>query len=193
MNQTVNNATRLSQPMTDIRDIKPLEALPAIDWLRVGLAAGAVILLIVLAWLCWRRWRKRTTPQIVTPPLPAHEQAYRDLDLLASLDDLEDKPFYFRLSHILRTYLEARFGIRALEMTTEELLPVLKATDMNRESVLAVREFCATGDLVKYAGSRQGVRTREQDLAVVRGVVDRSRGWTDTDDDTDRARTAEPG
>ncbi|WP_462323784.1 hypothetical protein [Desulfoplanes sp.] len=175
MNQTLTNATHLSHPMTDIRDIKPLQSMPSIDWRMVGMTAGTVVLVIVLAWLCWRRWKKRTTQEIVTPPLPAHEQACRDLDLLASMDDLGDKPYYFRLSHILRTYLESRFGIRALEMTTEELLPALEKTGMEQKGIRSVKNFCATGDLVKYADSRQDENKRHNDLTMVRELVDTTR------------------
>ncbi len=180
MKETLANATHaagLTQPMTDIRDIKPLEALPAVNWLVVGLAGLALMLVLLLLWFLWQRRKQKTSPNTV-PCLPAHEQAYRELDRLAAEDasgSLLDRPYYFRLSLILRTYLEARFPVRAVTMTTEELVPALRHTGIDTESIRAIQHFCHTGDRIKYAGTRQDKDTRKKDLAFVRHLVTTTR------------------
>ncbi len=175
MNQTLHNATHLAQPMRDIRDIKPLEALPTVHWLWVGLTGLGVMLVLILLWLWWRRRRSRLRPSPATPSLPAHEQAYKELDLLGTMNDLADRPYYFRLSHILRAYLASRFQIRAVTMTSEELIPALQHLGMAQETLQAIRHFCTTGDLIKYADTVQTGRKRQDDLNLVRQVVQTTR------------------
>ena len=90
-------------------------------WAIPGTIAGLVLALIVLVW--W--WRKRTQPEFTLPAAPPHEIAF------AALDDLRkantDSPaalrtFYFKLSEIVRSYVENRFGINATDLTTEEII-----------------------------------------------------------------------
>jgi len=51
----------------------------------------------------------------------------------------------------MRRYVEGRYFIVALEMTTDELVPELRGSDVPREDVDAIRDFLSVCDLVKFA------------------------------------------
>jgi hypothetical protein len=115
----------------------------------IVLVVGAVATVLVLRYLKKRAEKTR----IVT--IPAHELAYRELRKLVT-DDLigkgEYRFFYFRISDILRHYIENRFELRAPELTTEEFLAELaKRPVLGEEQDRILRSFLAHCDLVKFA------------------------------------------
>jgi hypothetical protein len=120
-------------------------------WTIGGAAAGLIFLVAPVIWLVMRRERKVYVP----PPVPAHEIAFQELEKLVA-DDLprkgQIKPFYQRISDILRRYIENRFGLHAPDQTTEEFLaemqesPALPPVHQGR-----LKEFLQHCDLVKFA------------------------------------------
>jgi len=123
-----------------------------------------IILVIVLFYLVtllaiWLYLRKKykTNQQDeikVEKYLPPHVRAIIDLDRLKSEKAWrkgQNKEFYTKLTDILRTYIENRFKISAMEMTTAEILPFFKK-DKNTQSVYQnLRQILQTSDLVKFA------------------------------------------
>lgn len=146
----------------DIRDIKgplaiPFAVVTLLPWLAALLALAAAA-----AWL-YRRRRRRVRPDAIVPavpPRPAHEVAFEALDALEAaglLERGEIKTYHIRLSDILRVYLEGRFGVDAMEMTTGEVLDGLLRTDADRGAVADVRRVLDRCDLVKFAKLRPAV------------------------------------
>jgi Domain of unknown function (DUF4381) len=162
-------------PMTDIHDIKPALAMGHdLRWLYWTLAGLA---LLALAALVWRRWRKPAKPAAADnapPPLPPDAEALQLLDALAADGDLEPKQFYFRLSAVIRRYVERRFAIPAAEMTTEELLPRLDRLPMEADLAQTLKAFCRAADPVKFAGAPAGTDRMAHDLAFARNFVHRT-------------------
>lgn len=112
MNASLTNATTgalATQPMNDIRDIKPILPLPGVEWLPVGLTVLACIILALLTWLAWKWWKNARITQPRSLYCPPHEQAFKDLDILQAMPEIGDKPYYFRISQILRAYVGADF------------------------------------------------------------------------------------
>ena len=98
---------------------------------------------------------------------PPYEIAYERLRELAEAHLPEKgkiKEYYIELSGIIRYYLEARFNLRAPEMTTEEFLVKLRTEgELIPEHKNLLREFLLHSDLVKFA--RYGPSVREIDLS----------------------------
>jgi len=161
------NASRL----TDIHDIKPALA-PGLDlrWLYWAVAITAVLGLLAFA---WRMWRKRKKPVVAepTPPIPAEKEALEMLDALAADGNLNPKQFYFRLSAILRRYIERRYEISAAEMTTEELLPKVDQLPLSLELAQPLKAFCRAADPIKFAGIGADPDRMAQDTAFAREFV----------------------
>lgn len=160
-------------PMTDIHDIKPaLPMEPDLQWL-IWLVVAVVFVAVLAAgaWWLWRR-RKNKNEEAQAAPLPAPEvEAYALLDCLAAEDHSNLKGFYFRLSAILRRYMERRYGIPAAEMTTEELLPAMRGLALSQDLSQEVRSFCLRSDPIKFAGARGDAGRVAHELALVRDFV----------------------
>jgi LPXTG-motif cell wall-anchored protein len=161
--------------MTDIHDIKPALAiggsLPHWLWVALGLA----VLLALGFYLWWRRRKRSVAEQTPVPAVAPEVRAYQELEALAAESSLEGKVFYFRLSAILRAYLEGRYAIPAAEMTSEELLPAVNPlgwpADLNQD----LRIFCRDSDPVKFADASARHERMAKDLAFVRHLVDETR------------------
>jgi hypothetical protein len=86
---------------------------------------------------------------------PPHIWALGQLDDLLAAKLIERgmvHEFYYRLSGIVRTYIELRFGLMAPERTTEEFLVEAERSDAlgwGHKDLLG--EFLGACDLVKYA------------------------------------------
>ena len=172
MNTTVDgNATS----MTDIHDIKPLLDMGSdLQWLYVLLG---VLVLAGLAWLAWHLWQRRKKPVPAVPappPVPAHIEALAALDALAAQKDISAKPYYYKLSAILRRYLERRYRFPAAEMTTEELLPQLDRLPLDADLPYGGKTFCLSADPIKFAGMPAGRQQMNAHMELTRHFVDRT-------------------
>ncbi len=139
-----------------LQDIKePLEI--PFDYMFLWSVIGIGAILLIAAWMGYRMWRKKQEQGYVftppAPPRPAHEVALQELRALYASDLLEKelyKFFFSRLSEILRTYLEARYFVSALEETTEEIYRDLKK-HTEEEPRRRLRLILELADLVKFA------------------------------------------
>ncbi len=118
-------------------------------WVAIGLA-----LVAAMAGLAWW-WKRRKSARSVPRHVPAHEAALAALEALLAEGLLARgafKPFYLRLSDIVRRYVEERFGLRAPEQTTEEFLAAMSAAPVIRGDHQALlRGFLKQADMVKFA------------------------------------------
>ncbi len=85
---------------------------------------------------------------------PAHIVALRKLDGYRG-DKLwladKQKVFYSGVTDTLREYIDARYGISAMEMTTKEIFDDLKDTDMPAELYAELKTLFERADFVKFA------------------------------------------
>ena len=158
----------------DIRDLKQPVSLPfnkkgiiiiALAVLALGLIGGAVYFIRVR--------RSRTAPAVFVPP---HERAYRELKRIAGMDLIakgQAKEYYFLISNCLRHYLEARYGFKALEQTTEEFIEELlarRALPENEQEIL--RTFLEHCDYVKFAKYTPSAVEADKAFKTVGAFVD---------------------
>ncbi len=142
----------------DIRDIKqPLEILK--DWwltIRFIIAGLIIVLIGILIFILYKRRKagKALIPRREKPKLPPHIIALDELKKLMEdglLKKGEIKQYYIRLSEIIRNYIEDRFFIIALEMTTFQLIGIMKDNQIEDEVVQLVERFLMNCDMVKFA------------------------------------------
>lgn len=168
--ETAGNAEE-PVPMTDIHGIKPPE--PAgFDPTPLYFAAigAAVLALAVFSFFLWKHRRKRLRVRTV-PGLSPEETALAALDELTDVEALEGKGFYFRLSAVLRRYIQNRFGVNAPEMTTEELLPETRKLGMDPDLRQGLKSLLQTADPIKFAEFPASVRAMEDHLLFARRFV----------------------
>lgn len=142
----------------NIRDIKlPLDI--ERDWMRIirFVAAGLIILLIVILVFIYVKRRKEgktLIPRREKPKRPPHEIALDALEQLLHAELLEKgefKQFYITISEIIRHYIEGRFFIIAIEMTTMQLIDIMRTAEIEKENIQLIEDFLMQCDLVKFA------------------------------------------
>jgi hypothetical protein len=165
---------------TDYRDIKGAVEIPVAGtalryWLIIAacvLIAGAAVLFVVA--LAGRR-KKRTAQEQLIPP---HVRALAQLEALAGERLIEQgrfHEFYYRLSDIVRQYIERRFGIMAPERTTEEFLREAGCGEVLSEDwkdLLA--GFLRAADMVKFARHEPTADESEAAFVAARGFIEQT-------------------
>jgi hypothetical protein len=138
-----------TDPLPGLRENAPSVEVPWPDWVWWAIAAGAVILVVVLVRLCvW--WARRQVAAL--PPSPRHI-ALRDLQQLRTTGaSLDAYAFGVAVSDILRTYISQYYSLQATQQTSQEFLASIagssRFTDSERRLLAAFLEQC---DLRKYA------------------------------------------
>lgn len=151
---TAAGATNYAVAEEGLRDIVgPVPVGLDLRMLLLVLAVMHVVGALIAAWLAWRALRKARTSAAGTlaAVLPPHLRARRALEeALRQLDDPDR--FCTRVSAILRTYLEERFGLNAPDRTTEEFLAELRTSDeLNADQKELLARFLTRCDIVKFA------------------------------------------
>ncbi|KAA5532358.1 hypothetical protein F0919_16320 [Taibaiella lutea] len=128
-------------------------------WMQI-LAGLILIGFIVFLIFYFVKNKKTAIPSKITkaPPEKAHEKALRLLNELKGKQYMQQgrsKEYFTEISDIIRTYLEERFSITAMEQTTDELLSLLKKQTDSKAELRKVRPelklILRTSDLAKFA------------------------------------------
>jgi len=138
-----------------MRDIKPPMSIPfqMTAWLYWVLGAIAVLIIVILAAVFWKR-PKQELEAPAEPIIPADVWALgelRKLRLGPLLRDKASKQLSIAVSEIIRTYMERRYGMNAMDMTTEEIMTALEETEIAKEIDAEFGEFFSITDLIKFA------------------------------------------
>jgi hypothetical protein len=125
------------------------------DYWWIILLALLVVLAVVLVVLLRKKKVISILPQ--KKPVPPYELAIQALMHLKEAKLCEsgrEKEFYTRLTEILRTYLQQRFGINAMEMTTTQIMQQVKGLETTRSSSDLMKQILEMADFVKFAKVR---------------------------------------
>ena len=112
-----------------------------------------VLLLLVLMVAIVSVWRKRISPEYEKINYDFFEDPYeRASRRIKELDSsVLTKEYYSTLSHVLREYIETKYFIRTLEMTTEEIENAIEIFQFEEENFFKIINFLKKSDQVKYA------------------------------------------
>lgn len=146
------------EPDQDIKPIKPPLRAPVtfremLPW--IGLIMVAVLL--AFASYYYLKRRKKAPPVVTTrlkPTIPPYEAAIEALHALRQKKLWQAgrvKDYYSELTDIVREYIELRFGVGALEMTTGEIEAALKTLSINDTAREKLHQTLLMADLVKFA------------------------------------------
>tara|TARA_B100000963_G_C22619487_1_gene669147 strand:+ start:1047 stop:1946 length:900 start_codon:yes stop_codon:yes gene_type:complete len=133
-------------------------------------------LLILLLLILYLIYRKSLTKKL-DKKYEVKKEIQIDIYFLEELDNLNSKKYlennkfklYFtRLSEIFRGYLEVRFHLNALELTSSELKQELEKLKLQEDWV---NNFLRTGDLVKFAKATPDVKKSETFLKNVKDFI----------------------
>ena len=144
-----------------IYDVKPQWNLP----FRFGEVSGyaqwgalALVLLLAAAYALKRylesRGKRLGDLFRPSPPQPPHVVAIKALEALHHQklwQNNKHKQYYSALTDILRTYVAARWGFGAMEMTSDEIIDAVRPLDLPRKSAMELTALLREADLVKFA------------------------------------------
>ncbi len=116
---------------------------------------GVVLLLAIIIFLIWKF--------VVSKRGKGDGQAHKDPPYLVALRKLEhyrgskywapdkQKAYYSGITDALREYIDARYGIDAMEMTTAEIFRDLKSSGVPADLYEEMKTLFETADFVKFA------------------------------------------
>ncbi len=153
-------------------------------WLLAGL-----LLLVAAALLFWwlRRRSRRAVEEPPEPVLPADYIALTELSRVERMNMLERgefKKYYTMVTDVIRRYLEARYGIDAMDRTTAELLADL---DSHRRHVDKLDGLLNEADLVKFARLKPAETTGFAAMSTAREIVVKTKPVPVAEDTENRA------
>lgn len=147
--------------------------LTPLEWTLLTVA-GLAALGLIWAGLRWLRRRGLRPP----PPLAPEVWALQALSALREPDPLDreaTRGFFYRLTEIVRMYIEKKFHLAAAEMTTEEFL---RALSRDRTAVPydagRLEEFLTACDRVKYAAFDPQPEDSRRSIEAARAFVNAS-------------------
>lgn len=177
----------------DIRGPLELPSRPLTAWEWAAIVSGALAALAIAAGLTWwiMKWLNRPTP-----PIPPEVWALQQLNHLSVEGELAaGRDAYYRVSEIVRAYIERKFSLAASEMTTEEFLRAISVERLSaaiqrphapagpvvpqallilRRDLPTLREFLEACDLIKYAALPASEGQFQHVIGVARNFVERS-------------------
>ena len=163
-----------------LRDIKPpLEVPQALLLYFIG---AAVILgfITVSAWFYLRK-KPQTLPvsegEEVDTPLP-HAVAYEQLVAIETSDLLnrgDMEAYHTQIAYVLREYINARYQIPALALTTTALLRAMLRAEINAQCIERVQQLLANCDRVKFATYQPELSEASDRITDARWIVDETK------------------
>ena len=143
---------RMNPPPDLIDDLRLLD--PPTPWQVNFWLLAALGLAAALAWWLFRRWRAQRAAQAAALVVgQAHENALAELARLFALIETEQsRPYGIESSAIIRRYIEARFGLAAPLLATEEFLVAAQDSPrMSPDAQVLLGDFLQWCDLLKFA------------------------------------------
>lgn len=164
---------RIDSTSPSVYEVKPQKNLPLrfgevsgyIGWSLLGLLLAAAA--AYAAWRLAKRYGKRIGGIFrPAPPLPPHVVAIRALETLHNQKLWQNnkyKQYYSGLTDILRTYLAGRWGIGAMEMTSDEIIAAMRSIELPQKSAMDLTQILRDADLVKFAKAEPDAVQNEDD------------------------------
>ena len=118
----------------------------------ISILSLALFVIVIVFYFIKKRKKSSQTETIEESIDPYAEALLAIEELQGRKLQLEPKPFVFRLSEILRIYVQKRFQMPAMELTGEEFIVEIASNPFfsrNYEDLL--RDFVDQGDRVKYS------------------------------------------
>jgi len=165
-----------------IKDIKPPLSVP-LTWKEIALYAGIVLAVAALVYggYYYYRKRKKKAGEIAeeeAPKIPPHILAMtrlRELKEKRIWEQGNQKEFYSEATEIVRQYFEGRYGIMALELTSDEVFAELRRFTLEKDVAKLIEAFFINADLVKFAKYTPVPSENEAVIPQAQEIVERTK------------------
>lgn len=174
-------ATQDSLDLAPIKNIK-IEKTKLSDFLIYFILIGLALAIGLIYWLYTKYIQRKellldeVEEEVIY--IPPHILALEKLTELKSQQLWqvgEIKKYQSELTHIVREYLEGRYGVHALESTTEEVIKDLVNQLIEVKDVNAVKRILQVADLVKFAKAKPDENIHESFMIEAIDFVERTK------------------
>lgn len=152
--------------LTNVHDYKNVEGVPfhlldflpdfIADYWWVYLLIAAIVVVGLLVYFKWiKKGRIPLVPQ--KKIIPPYEEAMQRLEELKGRklwQAGQEKEYYTILTDILRNYIDRRFSINAMEMTSSQILSILRKNEETKAVNEQLGKILEMADFVKFAKVR---------------------------------------
>lgn len=176
----IDSARRI-QPIKGLLEV-PLTFQELLPYILGGLG---ILALGVLGYWLYRRWRRQKAEPAGTVEklqLP-HEKALADLKALEEQQLWQQgyiKEYHDQLTDIVRDYLERILEIRAMELTTSEIMEALVDKPLSHEQQRQLRELFSMADMAKFAKAQPSSDENQRAFSVAYQFIQESRSSTES-------------
>jgi len=162
--------------------IKPIYKAPPKTWHEylylLWWLLGILLLIGLVWWLAFRskkmiQWK----PKVVLTPFDIALNQLKVLDEKNLIGQQKIKEYYTELTDIVRNYIEQDVKISAMEITSDELIRILKKTNkykklgISRDQINHLELFLHNADLVKFAKAKPELETLKSDRSFAEIVL----------------------
>ena len=168
------------------RDLKPVMSIPY-TLAEILMFVGILLFLAGGSYFVYRYFKKKRQTTVVDSRLPvlkaAHVVAYEQLAMLKEKRLWQQgkvKEYHSELTDILRRYLEDRFGLMALEETTQEIIGGLHRMKLLPRITGDISDVLVRADLVKFAKHKPEIGEHDASLKTVYDIVERTKAAPST-------------
>ena len=164
-------------PKGDIKDIKPPISAPWLfeDFLPYLVALVVIAMLVGIFYYYWRKKKlKQDLLASIKVIIPPHREALTALRVLEEKKLWQQgmvKQYYSEVTEIIRRFFERRWGIIALELTTDEILVQMKHIPDALKVWKEMDSFFITADLVKFAKYEPSPAEHENEMRSAYEIV----------------------
>jgi hypothetical protein len=144
------------QGIIDIKPVMDADFVLSDYYLYIFGIPGALLLLCIIMYII-QKWKKKEpvfTLKAPEPKLPPHVEATTRLDRIKAAklwQQGKTKEYYSDITDVLRKYIMDRFGIFALEMTSDEILSEIYRLNDAHSVHSTLQQILKLADLVKFA------------------------------------------
>ena len=170
----------------DIKDIKGIKNIEFgfVDWLKANWlwVIIGLFVLIVGIWAVVTLNRKnpqsekeQEAPRVVIPEHIVALKRLKELKEKQLWQAGKVKAYYSELTNIFRHYLEGRYNIPALEVTSHEIMIGLKRKSIQQDTVEQIGELLVLADLVKFAKEKPLPNDHERAFCAITDFINSSK------------------
>lgn len=167
------SAEKLTEEIKVTNAIEPVHIAYS-HWTTVKYIGYVLLAILILALLFWvfKFIRYKHKLRMMTP----RQRALFELNELVSKNLVDKgliKDFYIELTHVVRRYIERKYGIKAPERTTEEFIAeAIALEDFPKQYIPELKEFLASADMVKFAKQEASKATADSATTAAKNYIE---------------------
>lgn len=172
---------QITSPNVDsIQDVKPIKNIILVPLSKSELASylfmsfillGLVLLLYLLYIKFIRKEKLFDKEKGQDPPHVVALSALKETENQKLWQSGKSKEYYDRISEVMRTYMEKRFGVKALEQTTTQIIQNMENVGLPDQIIDNLAELLQLADLAKFAKQQPDQESNESILRYAYEII----------------------